>query len=155
VPSFAANYWLRLYSSFEYFGIAPDAILSGRLRSWEALTNFLTTHPWHALVGVGYKTLAYSDFTGAPTIADNAYLSSLVETGVLGLGLLIALNCAILRYACRASRSTAPRRPFYGTWMLCFWSGEVVQMFSGDLLTYWRVLPAYFCVLALAVREEA
>jgi len=25
-------------------------------------------------------------------------------------------------------------------------------MFSGDLLTYWRVLPVYFWVLALAVR---
>jgi hypothetical protein len=27
-----------------------------------------------------------------------------------------------------------------------------VQMLSGDLLTYWRVLPVYFWVLALAVR---
>jgi hypothetical protein len=27
-------------------------------------------------------------------------------------------------------------------------------MFSADLLTYWRVLPVYFFVLALAVREE-
>jgi hypothetical protein len=26
-------------------------------------------------------------------------------------------------------------------------------MASGDLLTYWRVLPVYFWVLALAVRE--
>jgi hypothetical protein len=36
--------------------------------------------------------------------------------------------------------------------MLCFWCGEIVQMASGDLLTYWRVLPVYFFVLALAVR---
>jgi hypothetical protein len=28
----------------------------------------------------------------------------------------------------------------------------VVQMASGDLLTYWRVLPVYFWVLAMAVR---
>ena len=28
----------------------------------------------------------------------------------------------------------------------------MVQMLSGDLLTYWRVLPVYFCVLAVAVR---
>jgi hypothetical protein len=26
------------------------------------------------------------------------------------------------------------------------------QMLSGDLLTYWRVLPVYFLVLAVAVR---
>jgi hypothetical protein len=36
--------------------------------------------------------------------------------------------------------------------MLCFWCGQMVQMLSGDLLTYWRVLPVYFWVLALAVR---
>jgi hypothetical protein len=30
----------------------------------------------------------------------------------------------------------------------------MVQMFSGDLLTYWRVMPLYFWVLALAVRDE-
>ena len=37
-------------------------------------------------------------------------------------------------------------------WMLCFWAGQTVQMASGDLLTYWRVLPVYFWVLALALR---
>jgi hypothetical protein len=29
----------------------------------------------------------------------------------------------------------------------------MVQMFSADLLTYWRVLPVYLFVLALADRE--
>jgi hypothetical protein len=38
--------------------------------------------------------------------------------------------------------------------MLCFWAGQIVQMFSADLLTYWRVLPVYMCVLALAVRRR-
>jgi O-antigen ligase len=154
VPTFAQNYWLRLYSSVRYFGVAPDAVLSGRLQSWQALVGFLATHPWHALVGIGYKTLAYSDFTGAPTIADNAYLSSLVETGILGLVLLISLNVIILRYAYRAAKSDARETRFYGSWMLCFWAGEVIQMLSGDLLTYWRVLPAYFCILALATRAN-
>jgi hypothetical protein len=39
--------------------------------------------------------------------------------------------------------------------MFCFWAGQSVQMLSGDLLTYWRVLPVYFFVLALAARESA
>ena len=47
---------------------------------------------------------------------------------------------------------TAAGRSFFGAWMLCFWSGQVVQMASSDLLTYWRVLPVYFWVLALAAR---
>jgi hypothetical protein len=36
--------------------------------------------------------------------------------------------------------------------MFCVWIGELLQMMSGDLLTYWRVLPVYFCVLGIAVR---
>ena len=28
-----------------------------------------------------------------------------------------------------------------------------MQMASGDLITYWRVLPVYFWVLATAIRE--
>ena len=80
------------------------------------------------------------------------YLSLLVETGVAGLAALIWLNVAILRASGRASHSADSGRAFCGTWMLCFWAGEVVQMMSGDLLTYWRVLPVYFFVLARAVR---
>jgi len=67
-----------------------------------------------------------------------------VETGVAGLAALLWLNVAIVRTALRA------RDSLLGTWMLCFWSGQMVQMLSGDLLTYWRVLPVYFFVLALA-----
>jgi hypothetical protein len=80
-------------------------------------------------------------------VADNMYISLLVETGVGGLAALVWLNVAILRAAARSARHS-----FFGVWMLCFWSGQAVQMASGDLLTYWRVLPVYFWVLALAVR---
>jgi O-antigen ligase len=81
------------------------------------------------------------------------YLSLLVETGIGGLAALVWLNVAILRAARRAAQAPDTRRSFFGDWMLCFWSGQVVQMASGDLLTYWRVLPVYFWVLALAVRQ--
>src|SRR6185369_3796745 len=101
-------------------------------------------------VGIGYKTLPYTDYLGAPVVADNMYLSLLVETGIAGLAALIWLNVAILRAAARAARDGDWRRSFCGAWMLCFWAGQTVQMFSGDLLTYWRVLPVYFWVLALA-----
>ena len=80
------------------------------------------------------------------------YLSLLVETGVAGLAALLWLNWSIIRAAARAARSHDARRAFCGLWILCFWCGEIVQMSSGDLLTYWRVLPVYFFVLALAVR---
>jgi O-antigen ligase len=81
------------------------------------------------------------------------YLSALIETGTLGLAALIVLNFAIVRAGYRAARSDSRERSFYGTWIFCFWIAQCVQMLSADLLTFWRVLPVYFWVLAMAVRR--
>jgi len=151
-PTFAEMYWLRLSNTAEYAFTATEGILSGRVASWRILVDWISAHPWQSLIGIGYKTLPYSDYLGSAVVADNMYLSLLVETGIAGLAALVWLNVAILRSAWRASRSARPAASFCGTWMLCFWAGQVVQMFSGDLLTYWRVLPVYFFVLAAAVR---
>jgi hypothetical protein len=145
-PAFVEVYWLRLSSTAEFFFTATEGVLSGRVASWRTLVDWAAAHPWQALTGIGYKTLPYTDYLGAPVVADNQYLGLLVETGVAGLAALVWLNVAILRAALRA------RDSLYSTWILCFWAGQVVQMVSGDLLTYWRVLPVYFFVLALAVR---
>ena len=154
-PSFAYSYWLRLSASFQYFWTSPEGILSGRVASWRTLVGFLVEHPWYSVFGIGYKTLPYSDFIGRTVIADNMYLSLLVETGIVGLFAFMVLNFAILRTGWRASRSGSERGAFFGTWILCFWTGQLVQMLSGDLMTYWRVLPVYFWVLAVAAREAA
>ena len=154
LPIFARAYWLRIIQSFSYVFESPDAILSGRIHSWTFLLQFLVAHPWHAVFGIGYKTLPYSDFIGQTAIADNTYLSMLIETGVVGLAALMVWNYAVIRASYRAARSDDAQRSFCGTWMLCFWAGQIVQMFSADLLTYWRVLPVYMCVLALAVRRR-
>jgi len=150
-PEIAAMYWLRLTASGQFFFSATEQILSGRVASWRTLLQWTAANPWELLFGVGYKTLPYTDYLGAPLVADNMYFSILIETGIAGLAALIWLNASILRAAARSAR----RGSFYGAWMLCFWSGEAVQMLSGDLLTYWRVLPVYFFVLALAIRDEA
>jgi len=66
---------------------------------------------------------------------------------------LIVLNFAILRAGYGAARSMDPAKSFYGAWIFCFWAAQCVQMLSADLLTFWRVLPVYFWVLAMAVRR--
>jgi hypothetical protein len=152
LPSFALAYWLRLSASVEYFFSSPEGVLSGRLASWRTLGAWIAGHPWQTLFGIGYKTLPYTDYLGTPVIADNMYISLLVEAGIAGLAAVVWLNLAILRASARAARDASPLRAFCGTWMLCFWAGEAIQMASGDILTYWRVLPLYFWVLALAVR---
>ena len=39
----------------------------------------------------------------------------------------------------RAAASSNPQTAFFGAWIFCFWIGQLFQMLSGDLLTYWRV----------------
>jgi hypothetical protein len=151
-PAYAELYWTRLSASLNLALESNARVLSGRAESWRMLLQFLADHPWHALAGVGYKTLPYSSFIGAPVVADNMYLSILVETGIIGLAALIALNFAILRAGYRAARSPDPDRSFYGAWIFCFWAAQTVQMLSADLLTFWRVLPVYFWALGMAVR---
>ena len=155
LPRFVETAWMRLSMSVVYFFDYTDAIFSGRFESWRLLLRFLTAHPWQAVFGIGYKTLPYSDYIGQRVIGDNMYLSMLIETGVIGLASLLWLNLTILRTAHRVSRNAGPAASFLGTWVFCFWAGQMFQMFSADLLTYWRVLPVYFLVLAWAVRESS
>jgi O-antigen ligase len=153
-PVFARAAWLRVFAAFSYFSESPNAVLSGRIDSWRILLNYLAANPWRALLGLGYKTLPYSDFIGTKAVGDNTYLTLLAETGIAGLLAVLALNAAILIYAHRAARSNNSVRSFTGAWMLCFWAGQSVQMLSADLLTYWRILPVYFFVLAIATRRS-
>ncbi len=118
-PTFAQMYWMRLSDqrrvlcSREPKACSPVAWPVGR--RWPAGSPRI---PWQAMFGIGYKTLPYTNFLGTPVVADNMYLSLLVETGVAGLAALIWLNVAILRAAARRSQ-----RSFFGMWMLCFWAG--------------------------------
>ena len=150
-PSFSESYWLRLGISVRYLPSEPGAVLSGRLSSWITLAQFLIQNPSRLLFGIGYKTLPYSSYVGAAVIADNTYLDLLVETGLLGLCSFLALNVEMLRRSFRAARSPDVLPKFFGTWFFCFWIGELVQMVSGDLITYWRVLPIFFWTLGVAI----
>src|ERR1019366_4054448 len=98
-PTFAQMYWLRLSFSAEYLFTRTEVVLSGRVASWQTLAAWIAAHPWQAMFGIGYKTLPYSNFLGSQVVADNMYLSLLVETGVAGLAALVWLNVAILRAA--------------------------------------------------------
>ena len=64
--------------------------------AWNQLIEYLLVNPQHLFFGIGYKTLPYSTFTGSTLIADNTYLSTLAEAGVVGLAALLLLNLAIL-----------------------------------------------------------
>jgi hypothetical protein len=153
-PAVVVSYWIRLSASVQYLWSSPEGVLSGRLASWRTLVDFLAAHPWHLLFGIGYKTLPYSDIAGRPVIVDNMYLSLLAETGVAGLLCFLLFSYAVMRESYRAARSAVSSTSFLGTWMFCFWAGQLVQMLSGDLLTYWRVLLLHLWVIGVIVRRN-
>ena len=158
LPAFLTAYAERFWYSGVYLLESPNLILSRRLESWSFLISYLHEHPWQAIVGVGYKTLPYTGYLGRPVVADNMYLSLLIETGVFGLVSLLALHFAVLvsTYRWVKSSQRAGRndmRRLFGLWMFAFWCGFAVQMSSGDVLTYWRVLAAIVAALAVGVRE--
>jgi len=150
LPEFATGYALRLASNSADVFAGRGRVLSGRLETWQTLGAFAAEHPWQTALGIGYKTLPNTTYLGKPLIADNMYLSALIETGVLGLTALLLLNAAILKSSWRALQADS----FFGKWMFCFWIGETVQMFSADILTFWRVLPIYLWVLAQVAMER-
>lgn len=153
-PSFASNYWSHLSGTIRFLSERPDGVLSGRLTNWTTLLDFIRSHPWQTIFGIGYKTLPYTSYTGDPVIADNSYLSLLVETGISGFCTFLMLLAIILRTSFRAARSGRREASFLGKWTFCFWCGQTVQMLSGDLLTYWRVLPVYFWAIGATIRAR-
>ena len=153
IPSFLPAYFDRLWFSGQFLLSSPGVVLAPRMEGWRFLLDAVAERPWHGIFGIGYKTLPYSGFLGRPVVADNMYLSLLVEVGWTGLLAMLLFSAAALhRTYCLATRESGLRR-FLGVWMFCFWCGQMVQMMSGDILTYWRLLPLYFSALALADRE--
>jgi O-antigen ligase len=153
-PSFIETYLLRLWYSGLELAEKPDSVLGGRLTTWSTILGLLAASPAKLLFGVGFKSLPSGGLAGDPIIADNMYVSMLAETGLLGLAAMLLFQAAILHNAYRAARSPDETASLLGAWIFCFWIGELFQMLSVDALTYWRVLPLYFAVLGLAVRER-
>jgi O-antigen ligase len=154
-PELFGTYVERLQYSSEALFSTPAEILAPRLESWRLLTGYIAEHPGQTLLGIGYKTLPYSQYLGRPVITDNMYLSMLVETGWMGAVALVLFNAAVLVVSYRRARAAVSRTGrFFAAWMFAFWCGQTVQMLAGDTLTYWRLLPLYFAVLAFAVRTD-
>jgi O-antigen ligase len=154
-PEFLAAYGMKLIHSAEFFISEPNMVLSRRLDSWSALAAYVEQNPWASALGIGYKTLPYTEHLGSPVVADNMYLSLLIETGWPGLAALLAASLAILLQTFREARyARSAVRRFCGAWMFAFWCGEMAQMMTGDILTYWRILPAFLAVLAIGARDD-
>ncbi|HTD47399.1 MAG TPA: O-antigen ligase family protein [bacterium] len=83
------------------------ATLSGRIPLWQIVMSLSTEHPW---LGFGYGTFRevirpYSGIWGIEIVhAHNAYLTALLQTGVVGAALTLLLAVVVLGQAVRLVR---------------------------------------------------
>ena len=153
-PEMALRYGYRVVFTFSQLLDDPNRVFSFRLDSWHFLAGFLAENPQHLLLGIGYKSLPYTAYLGRDIVADNMYLSLLVETGLPGLLALLLLCSALLTHAYRLGRHSEAAVAALGCFLFAFLCGQMVQMLSGDTLTYWRVTPVYFVILGAAIRRS-
>ncbi len=152
-PQLLLPYGSRLqYSAVEFFS-NPNEVLSKRLDTWSELGSFILGHPAQVLLGIGYKSLPYTSYFSRPLVADNMYLALLMETGLPGLLALLLFSAAVLAGTRHMTIDPDVAVAGLGRFLFCFWLGEMAQMLSGDILTFWRVTPVYLAILGLALRS--
>lgn len=147
-PELIFNFFDRRLGALMEFWSDPNLASSGRWENWTTLITYFSDHPWLLLFGIGYKTIPFTNLFGKEIIADNGYLSSLFETGILGMVAFLYLNRVILRllHKCRLRSST--NCSLYASFLLAFWCGEMVQMVTGDIFTYWRNMIVFLAMMA-------
>lgn len=143
----------RMGTLFEFWS-DPNLATSGRWESWGRLVSFFADHPCYLVFGIGYKTLPHTHLFGRTLIADNGFLSLTFEAGIIGLTAFLWLNQAVFSSTYKASQRGHSLRAVCAAFMFAFWCGEMVQMLTGDLFTYWRNMIVFFAALALVQGTE-
>jgi O-antigen ligase len=156
-PLVVLNFFNWRMGTLLEFWSDPNLATSGRWENWGRLISFFADHPWYLIFGIGYKTLPHTDLFGRSIIADNGFLSLTFEAGIIGLAAFLWLNQRVFSATYRASQRRGSGRPVFAAFLFAFWCGEMVQMVTGDLFTYWRNMVVFFAVLALVqeIPEES
>jgi O-antigen ligase len=129
----------------------PNSASSGRYNVWTQIFSILYQFPHYFLMGIGYKTLPFTRLFGQEIVADNGFLSLLLETGILGLGgFLVFLNSTFKSFW-KLSKSSNPVISFWAALLFAFWCGQCVQLLAADAYTYWRNMVVYVSLMALVM----
>ncbi len=126
----------------------PNTATSGRWANWATLWNYFATRPWLVLFGIGYKSIPYTPIFGKPVVADNGYMSLLFEAGIPGLAAFVWLNYNLMRLLSRCRKAESHLCRLLASFLIAFWCGELAQMLTGDIFTFWRNLTVMFVLIA-------
>ena len=119
-PELILNFFDRRLGALAEFWSDPNFATSGRWENWTTLITYFADHPWLLLFGIGYKTIPFTNLFGKEIIADNGYLSSLFETGILGMVAFLYLNRVILKLLHHGSLRSSTNCSLYASFLLAF-----------------------------------
>jgi O-Antigen ligase len=131
----------------------PNLATSGRFDTWNTVVSIVANHPQYLLFGVGYKTLPFTRLFHQPIIADNGFLSLLMECGILGLGGFLIFSAAIFRTFLRVAKESRGATAFWGAVLFSFWCGEWAQMTAVDAHTYWRNMAVFVAMMGFVMNR--
>jgi O-antigen ligase len=131
----------------------PNGATSGRYLTWIRILDIIREYPQYLIFGIGYKTLTFTRLFHGELIADNGYLSLLLETGVVGLAGFLIFSGAILHTFSRLARQKNDPIAFWGAVMLSIWAGELIQLLAVDAYTFWRSMVILTALMALIMNR--
>lgn len=131
----------------------PDFATSGRFGTWVHLFDIIRENPQYIVFGIGYKTLTFTRLFHGAIIADNGYLSLLIETGAVGLAGFLIFSGAILKTFSKLARQESGPVAFWAALMLAIWCGELVQLLAVDAYTFWRNMAILMALMALTLNR--
>jgi O-antigen ligase len=132
----------------------PNFASSGRWDVWRRVSELLQDNPQYLLFGIGYKTLPYTRLFRGEIIADNGYLSLLLETGILGLGGFLLFSRSVLATFFKLVRRRRDAVAFWAGVLFAFWCGECIQMLAADAYTYWRTMVVLTALMAFTLNAS-
>ena len=148
---FAPNSWDQL-----------AAVSSGRTRTWSILLPaFWGSGPFYRLMGIGYKSLPFSTLAQQAhwtslLSGDNQFITTLVEQGIVGLGLLLMLNAILVFELWGAARDPMSVRGYWARMFATYWTAQVLFVFPVlDYFAIFRLLPIVFAFFALVIIRES
>lgn len=129
-----------------------DHSAAARLNLWDEAMEVFKADP---VFGTGFETYAYSSHVGGYSDSHNLYVKVLVETGITGLVLFLAILLRLFRIGFRLSRTASdPFLQSIGLGFSALMLSALVANFFGDRWMYFQITGYTYAFAALAVRAQ-
>lgn len=137
----------RIYTIFTINSENINGVSSGRIDIWFNTVNSFFRDPSLLIFGSGYKIENFqSGFLG---LADNNFISSLTQTGILGFISFISLNLIIIFKCLKDKIPSNNKYETIRSIVLFLWINNIIYMFTSDVFTFYRNIIINFIIIGI------